>query len=316
MHWTQQVRNAPTLAAAADATRHGFEAAGLFFGHGTDNAWDETLWLIAHLLGIQYEAGWQSALQTALDAPADDQIVKQLLTIAEARIETRKPLAYLLGEAWFAGLKFAVNEDVLVPRSPLAELITQGFQPWVPSVDDLSMLDLCTGSGCIAIATALYQPTWQVDASDVSVAALDVAERNVANYDLGDRVTLIEADVFNAALFQQYHLIVSNPPYVDAAEMNERPDEFAREPVLGLAAGDDGLDIVRAILADAAEHLHDDGVLICEVGASDRALQEEYSTVPFTWLEFDDGGAGVFVLTKSQLRAHNDVLQQKRTGTQ
>ena len=315
MPWTQEVTTAATLGAAADATRRGFESAGLHFGHGTDNAWDETLWLVAHLLDIQYETGWQAALQAALDAPADGQVLTQLLTIAEARIQTRKPLAYLIGEAWFAGLKFVVNEHVLVPRSPLAELITQGFQPWVASVDNLCVLDLCTGSGCIAIATALHQPTWQVDASDVSVAALDVAQRNVANYDLGDRVTLIEADVFNSALFQQYHLIVSNPPYVDAAEMDERPEEFAREPVLGLAAGSDGLDIVRDILADAAAHLRDDGVLICEVGASDQALQQEYSTVPFTWLEFGDGGTGVFVLTKSQLRAHDDVLQEKRAGT-
>ncbi|WP_026278934.1 50S ribosomal protein L3 N(5)-glutamine methyltransferase [Thioalkalivibrio sp. ARh3] len=268
-----------------------FRAAGLSFGHGTDNAFDEAAWLVLHALHLPLdlpESWWSSNLSEAERT--------RVIAVLRTRIETRKPAAYLTGEAWFAGLPFFVDEHVLVPRSPLAELIAVGFEPWIEAESVERVLDLCTGGGCIGIATALALPQAQVDLSDVSEPALAVAARNIERHDVGDRVQLRHSDVFEAlGPEDRYDLIVSNPPYVDARDMAELPQEYRHEPELGLAAGEDGLDLVRRILADARRHLTEDGALIVEVGNSQPAVEEAFPDLPLIWLEFESGGHGVFL---------------------
>ncbi|WP_020146416.1 50S ribosomal protein L3 N(5)-glutamine methyltransferase [Thioalkalivibrio sp. ALJ15] len=268
-----------------------FRAAGLSFGHGTDNAFDEAAWLVLHTLHLPLdlpESWWSSNLSEAERT--------RVIAVLRTRIETRKPAAYLTGEAWFAGLPFFVDEHVLVPRSPLAELIAVGFEPWIEADSVERVLDLCTGGGCIGIATALALPQAQVDLSDVSEPALAVAVRNIERHDVGDRVQIRHSDVFDAlGPEDRYDLIVSNPPYVDARDMAELPQEYRHEPELGLAAGSDGLDIVRRILADARRHLTEDGALIVEVGNSQPAVEEAFPDLPLIWLEFESGGHGVFL---------------------
>ena len=202
-----------------------------------------------------------------------------------------------------------------MPRSPLAGLVMRGFEPWVDARRIRRVLDIGTGSGCIAIAAALALPQAEVDASDLSPLALAVAERNVAMHGLADRVRLVEANLFDSAAFASYDVIVSNPPYVDAADMAARPAEYRHEPELGLAAGRDGLDLVRIMLAQAAQFLNDDGVLIIEVGNSDEALQREYAEVPFTWLSLDDDSRGVMLLTRTELQTHAEIFAARQYGT-
>ncbi|WP_019592742.1 50S ribosomal protein L3 N(5)-glutamine methyltransferase [Thioalkalivibrio sp. ALRh] len=268
-----------------------FRAAGLSFGHGTDNAFDEAAWLVLHTLHLPLdlpESWWSSNLSEAERT--------RVIAVLRTRIETRKPAAYLTGEAWFAGLPFFVDEHVLVPRSPLAELIAVGFEPWIEADSVERVLDLCTGGGCIGIATALALPQAQVDLSDVSEPALAVAARNIERHGVGDRVQVRHSDVFDAlGAEDRYDLIVSNPPYVDARDMAELPQEYRHEPELGLAAGEDGLDIVRRILAEARRHLTEDGALIVEVGNSQPAVEEAFPDLPLIWLEFESGGHGVFL---------------------
>ncbi|WP_018994799.1 50S ribosomal protein L3 N(5)-glutamine methyltransferase [Thioalkalivibrio sp. ALJ2] len=268
-----------------------FRAAGLSFGHGTDNAFDEAAWLVLHTLHLPLdlpESWWSSNLSEAERT--------RVIAVLRTRIETRKPAAYLTGEAWFAGLPFFVDEHVLVPRSPLAELIAVGFEPWIEADSVERVLDLCTGGGCIGIATALALPQAQVDLSDVSEPALAVAARNIERHGVGDRVQVRHSDVFDAlGTEDRYDLIVSNPPYVDARDMAELPQEYRHEPELGLAAGEDGVDIVRRILADARRHLTEDGALIVEVGNSQPAVEEAFPDLPLIWLEFESGGHGVFL---------------------
>ena len=225
---------------------------------------------------------------------------QQVLTLYARRIGQRVPAAYLTGHAWFAGLRFRVDNRVLVPRSPIAEIIEAGFQPWV-DLDRLErVLDVGTGSGCIAIACAVHLPHVQVDAVDISPDALEVARANAAEHGVSDRVNIFTSDGLEA-VHGSYDLIVSNPPYVDAHDMDSLPEEFRHEPIVGLAGGEDGLDVVARLLDNAREHLCDDGVLIVEVGTSRPALIARYPRLPFVWLEFARGGDNVFLLKASDL---------------
>lgn len=283
-----------------------FKRAKLFFGHGTDNAFDDARVLVFYALNLPQEvpeAYWQARL-----SPEEKREVTELF---KHRIESRKPTAYLTGEAWFAGMRFIVNESTLVPRSPIAELIAKEFHNWVEVEQVHRVLDLCTGSGCIGIASLQVLPYAQVDLADISPQALVVAQQNIDLYDLNESVRAVESDLFSNLQGQKYDLILSNPPYVDEIEMNALPDEFQQEPQLGLAAGEDGLDLVRRILAGAAEHLTEEGVLIVEVGVSQFYLEQAYPELPFYWFEFEQGGEGVFAIHKTELDVFQDILEAR-----
>jgi ribosomal protein L3 glutamine methyltransferase len=224
-----------------------------------------------------------------------------VIDLFRRRIEERVPAAYLTGRAWFAGLEFVVDERVLVPRSPIAELVESGFEPWLDPSSVENVLDLCAGSGCIGIACALAFPDARVDLADVSGEALEVARANIDRHGVGDRVRAIVSDVYDGLGDRRYDLVVSNPPYVDAGELAAMAPEYRHEPELGLAAGPDGLDVVHRILAGAREHLTQGGQLVVEVGASEAALAAAYEHLPLTWVEFERGGGGVFVLSASDL---------------
>lgn len=274
-----------------------FNRAGLFYGHGTDNAWDEAVQLILPSLNLDLQSNVM-ILQSRLTKRER----QMLIDLVVVRIEQRIPVAYLTNSAWFAGLEFYVDERTLVPRSPIAELIEAKFEPWVKK-SPKRILDLCTGSGCIAIACAYAFPDAEVDAVDLSDDALDVAEINIQNHGVSQQVFPIHSDLFSGVANEKYDLIVSNPPYVDSEDMANLPEEYKHEPELGLACGHDGLDLVRKMLREAPGMLNENGVLVVEVGNSQVHLQEAYPEIPFTWIEFSIGGHGVFVLTKAQLDA-------------
>jgi len=272
-----------------------FNRAELFYGHGTDNAWDEAVQLVLPSLNLAIDSDI-----TIIQSRLTRRERKMLAELIVTRIEKRIPIAYLTNKAWFAGLEFYVDERTLVPRSPFAELIDAHFAPWVEAYPK-RILDLCTGSACIAIACAYAFPEAEVDAVDISDEALEVAEINIQGHGVEQQVFPIQSDLFSGIENEKYDLIISNPPYVDAEDMANLPDEYKHEPELGLACGFDGLDLVRKMLQQASSKLNDKGVLFVEVGNSQVHLQEAYPEIPFTWIEFSAGGHGVFVLTKEQL---------------
>jgi ribosomal protein L3 glutamine methyltransferase len=280
---------------AAIAAR--FRAAKLFFGHGTSNADDEAAWLVVHALGIGFDA-----LDAAYDRPVPAAAARRIERFAGKRIRTRAPLAYVLKEAWLDGLRFHVDERVIVPRSFIAELLRSRFRPWVkPRQRVQRLLDLCTGSGCLAILAARAFPEASVDAVDLSADALAVARRNVRDHALAGRIRLVRSDGFDALGEARYDVILSNPPYVDAKAMARLPDEYRREPEIALASGHDGLELTRRILAQAADHLSPNGVLVVEIGHNRRALERAFPRLPFAWAETSAGGDYVFVLTRDAL---------------
>ena len=281
------------------------EQASLCFGHGTDNARDEAAWLVLHATGNPLDGsfgGWGERVSNEAG-----EVIERL---AEERCSGGKPMAYLLGTAFFAGLEFEVNEHVLVPRSPIAELIEARFSPWIDPARVGAILDLCTGSGCIGIASALAFPDARVDLADLSTDALEVARRNIRRHALDSRVRAIESDLFGNLGDNRYDLIVSNPPYVADEEVRRLPEEYRHEPALGLSAGDDGLDLVIRLLSAAPAHLGPGGMLVVEVGYSQPALEGAFPEIPFLWLEFAYGGEGVFLLEREQLMEYHSVFEQ------
>jgi ribosomal protein L3 glutamine methyltransferase len=283
----------------ADFLRFGLSQANqcdLYYGHGTDNAWDDLYCLILGSLKLPLDME-PIYLQAKLTMPEKQFLAAQL----KKRILEHVPVPYLTNEAHFAGHTFYVDERVLIPRSPFAELIEQRFSPWVVADQVHEVLDLCTGSGCIAIACAYAFPEAHVDGVDISPEALAVAKKNVMQHHLEERVTLIESNVWDKVPKKQYDLIVSNPPYVSHDEMTTLPKEYAHEPSLALVAKRNGLEVVDVILAHARDHLTPDGVLVIEVGNTEEALIEAYPDLPFTWLDLEHGGHGIFVLTADQI---------------
>lgn len=280
-----------------------FHEQRLYFGHGTDNAWDEAVQLVLNAVHLPWDTDAQ-----VLDARLTRSEKRRVLEYLRQRVVERKPLPYITGEAWFMGLPFSVDERVLIPRSPIAELIEQGFEPWLRPGPVSRVLDLCTGSGCIGIATALTMPEAEVDLVDISAEALEVARLNIQRHQLEDRVEAIQSDLFTALSGRRYDLIVSNPPYVDESDLASMPDEYQHEPALALGSGVDGLEITRRILREATNYLTDDGLLVVEVGNSEVHLMEQYPQVPLTWVELESGGNGVFVITAAELRLHADKI--------
>ena len=279
-------------------------SADVHIGHGSEDPFAEATALVMQTLSLNWDA--DAEIMDARLLPSERRRIVELL---EKRVNDRIPLAYLLNLAYFCGHPFYVDERVLVPRSPIAELINERFASLGVN-EPQRILDMCTGSGCIAIAIAHAFPEALVDATDISLDALSVAAVNVEHHDLLEQVNLIESDVFSKLPGQQYDLIVSNPPYVDAGDMADLPPEFTREPELALEAGPDGLSITRRILAEAANYLSDDGLLVVEVGNSAWALEQAFPDVPFQWLEFENGGSGVFVLTAEECRRFQPQFQE------
>ncbi|MDP1996936.1 MAG: 50S ribosomal protein L3 N(5)-glutamine methyltransferase [Gallionella sp.] len=274
-----------------------FNQAKLFFGHGSSDAYDEAAYLILHTLHLPLDR-----LDPFLDARLTDGERSEVLGIIQRRVEQRIPAAYLTHEAFLGEFSFYVDERVIVPRSFIAELLLERLAPWIAEPEEIgSVLDLCTGSGCLAILAAHAFPYAHVDAVDLSAAALSVAERNIADYNLQDRVHLIESDLFAKLGGRQYDLIISNPPYVDAASVSALPQEYLHEPKLALGSGHDGLDAARIILQHAAQYLTENGVLVVEIGHNRDALEAAYPDLPFTWLDVSAGDEYVFMLHRNDL---------------
>ncbi len=290
-----------------DLIRYGasrFNAAGLTFGHSYDNAMDEATQLVLHALHLPHDL---NPVYGAAKVTADEQA--RVLELFRRRIEERVPAAYLIGEAWFAGLSFKSDRRALVPRSPIAELILQGFQPWLGERFVQRALDLCTGSGCIAIAMAHYYPNWEVIGADIDDDALALAAENRERLQ-AHNVEFRRSDLFAGLDGEVFDLIVTNPPYVTHAETDALPREYSYEPDRGLRAGDDGLDFALKIMRDAPQHLSEDGLLICEVGEAERALAALLPEVPLAWVEFKVGQMGVFVIDRDALVAHHDRIRE------
>jgi ribosomal protein L3 glutamine methyltransferase len=274
-----------------------FTAAQLFFGHGSDNAWDEAVYLTLHTLSLPLDR-----LEPFLDARLLPHEREALLEIYRRRCEDRLPAAYLTNEAWLGDYRFYIDDRVIVPRSFIAELLQEQLSPWVEDPWAINnALDLCTGSGCLAILTALAFPEAQVDAVDLSKDALAVAERNIGDYSLNERVHPIYSDAFSQLKGKKYDLIISNPPYVNAESVTALPPEYLHEPEMALGSGDDGLEFTHIILREAKNHLTPEGILIVEIGHNREALEEAYPTLPFTWLDTSAGDEYVFMLYAADL---------------
>lgn len=273
-----------------------FEQAGIHFGHGTDNAWDEALHLIFGTLKLDW-----SSDPSILDCRVSGTEKSAVIGNVERRVDERIPVPYLTGRAWFAGLEFKIDRRAIIPRSPIAELIESEFSPWYVGAELHRVLDLCCGSGCIGLAIAAWMPETRVDLADIDEQALALAAENRDLLGLEQRVELISSDLFAQLRGRQYDLIVSNPPYVDAEDLLSMPPEYTFEPDLALGAGSEGLDSIRSILRDAVHYLAPQGLLVAEVGNSWQALEAAFPRLPFTWLELERGGHGVFVLTAREL---------------
>jgi ribosomal protein L3 glutamine methyltransferase len=274
-----------------------YNEARLFFGHGTDNAWDEAVYLLLHSLHLPLDR-----LEPFLDAKLTSAERADVLRLIERRVKERLPVAYLTNEAWLGEFSFYVDERVIVPRSFIAELLREQLAPWVEDPDAVAdVLDLCTGSACLAILAAHAFPAARIDAVDLSPDALAVARHNVADYDLAARIRLVEGNLFAGLKSRRYDLIIANPPYVNATAMATLPAEYRREPELALASGDDGLDLTRAILAGARKHLRPHGLLVVEIGHNREALEAAFPETPFTWLDTTAGDQYVFLLHRTDL---------------
>lgn len=298
-----------TLTTICDFIRYAtsrFNEAGVVFGHGFDSALDEATYLVLTSLYLPHDMPPVYAAASLL--PEEREL---LIGRIQERVSRRVPTAYLVGEAWFAGMSFKVTPDVLIPRSPIAELIERGFAPWLAGPPQ-RILDLCCGSGCIGIATAVHLPETSVDLVDISLDALQVAGRNAADHGVEDRVEFIQSDGFKSLEGRRYDLIVANPPYVSVAEVDALPPEYAHEPVLGLVSGEDGLDLPVRILSEAATHLNAGGVLILEVGDSADRLAALFPDVPFRWAEFERGGGGVAIIDRAELVAFAELFEAEK----
>ncbi len=274
-----------------------FEEAQIFFGHGTDNSYDEAIWLVLRALHLPMDT-----LDNFQDAVLTQKERQHLAFLIEQRVTKRVPTAYLLREAWLQGYQFYVDERVIVPRSFIAELLPEGLASWIEFPEMLeSIVDICTGSGCLGVLLADAYPNAQVDVVDISPAAIDVCNINIARYGLQDRITAIQSDMFGALKGKQYDLIISNPPYVDAPSMAQLPQEYRQEPQLALGSGEAGLDHTHTLLHEAANYLNDNGILVVEIGHNRDALLSAYPDVPFVWLEVSSGNEFVFLLTKADL---------------
>jgi ribosomal protein L3 glutamine methyltransferase len=295
-HTAARSRPTPTVAQLIESTRRRLASARLHYGHGTDNPRDDAAVLVAHACGLEWPlTATKLARRPGLRART------ALAVLVRRRIVERVPAVYLTGRSFFAGLPLRVDARALVPRSPIAELIEQRFEPWVDPARVRSILDVGTGSGCIALACAVAFPRARVDAVDISQEALALARENRREHGLARRVRLLESDYFSGLAARRYDIIVSNPPYVGSAEFAALPPEYAHEPAMGLRAGRDGMDAVRVLLREAGRFLQPDGILVVEVGNTEEAVRRRWRRVPFVWLSFERGGGGVFVLTAEAL---------------
>ncbi|NND67473.1 MAG: 50S ribosomal protein L3 N(5)-glutamine methyltransferase [Halioglobus sp.] len=292
-----------TLGEALNYCHDALVAGDVYYGHGTDNAWDESVQLVLSLAALPLDTD-----RGSLGDPLPADFLPRLDALLIRRVRDRVPAAYLTGRAWFAGLEFLCDERALVPRSPLAELIERDFQPWYAGPEPQRILDLCCGGGCIGLAAASYNPQARVDLLDIDPDALGLARANAEHLGLADRVAVVASDLLEAADPAGYDLILSNPPYVDAPDLAAMPQEYHHEPSVALGSGADGLDITRRILARAGRYLRPHGHLILEVGNSWRALEHAYPSVPFTWIEFERGGEGVFTLSATEWQDYRASL--------
>lgn len=303
------IRKIETLAELLQWVHESFQSAKLYYGHGTDNAWDEAVQLVLFVMGLPVDS--DDSVSSLLVSVEQQHRVEKLV---EQRITTRKPLAYVINEAWFMGMRFYVDERVIVPRSPFAEWIENRFQPWIDETQVTRVLDMCTGSGCMAIATAKVFPQAHVDAVDIDSDALAVAQINVKNHLVDNQVHLLQSDGFMQLADNRYDVIICNPPYVSDCEMTTLPAEYLAEPRHALHAEQQGLALVFRLLAQASAHLVSHGILMMEVGNSDVLLQETFPEIPFTWLEQENGGHGLFVLSHDELQKYRHVFKKKLHG--